>query len=118
MALKIEEQFQVDADVERVWRYLTDPHQVVRCLPGAELTGAEDERTFLGRVKVKVGPVTAAYNGKVTILARDDAARVFTLAGEGREAAGSGSARMTMTSRVAARAGGGAEVSVRADVEL
>ena len=118
MALKIEESFQVQAPIDRVWAYLVDPRQVVTCLPGAELTSVQDESTFLGKVKVKVGPVTAAYSGKVTITERDPAARVVRMVGEGRESAGSGSAKMTMTSTLAPSADGGTEVRVTADVDI
>src|SRR5919112_788508 len=112
MAMKIEETFQVRAPVDRVWRWLVDPRQVVGCLPGAELTGEEGERTYLGRVKVKVGPVTASYAGRATIVEQDDAAHVVRLQGEGREPTGSGSATMSMTSRMTALPDGGTEVRV------
>jgi carbon monoxide dehydrogenase subunit G len=78
----------------------------------------KDDSTFLGRVKVKVGPVTAAYNGKVTITNRDDGAHVVSMVGEGREAAGSGSAKMTMTSRLASLPTGVTQVRVTADVDI
>ena len=55
MAFKIEERFEVKAPVERVWKYLIDPERVVHCLPGAELLEQQDERTFLGAIKMKVG---------------------------------------------------------------
>jgi carbon monoxide dehydrogenase subunit G len=58
MAFKIEERFEVKAPVERVWKYLIDPQRVVHCLPGAELLEQQDERTFLGAIKVKVGPLS------------------------------------------------------------
>src|SRR5215211_2696131 len=109
MAIKIEETFRVRAPIDRVWAYLVDPRQVVVCLPGAELTSVQDESTFLGKVKVKVGPVTAAYNGKVTITERDAAVHVVRMVGEGRESGGAGSAKMTMTSALAALPGGGTE---------
>jgi carbon monoxide dehydrogenase subunit G len=118
MSLKIEETFQVRAPVERVWRYLVDPRQVVGCLPGAELTEEQENRTYLGRVKVKVGPVTAAYSGKATIVEQDDSAHVVRLAAEGRETGGSGSAKMTMTSRMTAVADDTTEVHVLADVDV
>jgi hypothetical protein len=118
VALRIEETFQLRAPPGRVWAYLTDPRQVVTCLPGAELTSVEDERTFLGKVKVKVGPVVAAYSGKVTITERDEGAGVVRLVGEGRESAGAGSARMTMTSTIVARPDGGTEVRVTADLDI
>src|SRR6185503_18170389 len=112
-----EETFELRAPVDRVWSYLVDPRQVVDCLPGAELTEVKDDSTFLGRVKVKVGPVTAAYNGKVTITNRDDGAHVVSMVGEGREATGSGSAKMTMTSRLATLPTGVTQVRVTADVD-
>ena len=118
MSLRIEETFQLRAPVDRVWRYLADPRQVVDCLPGAELTDVRDESTFLGRVKVKVGPVTTAYSGTVRITARDDDAHTISMVGEGRESAGSGAAKMTMTSRIASLPSGETEVRVTADVDI
>ena len=118
MALRTEETFQIQAPPDRVWEYLIDPRQVVTCLPGAELTSAEDESTFLGKVKVKVGPVVAGYSGKVVIMERDDAARVIRMVGEGRENAGGGSAKVVITSAVAALPGGGTEVRVTADLDV
>ncbi|HWJ22716.1 MAG TPA: SRPBCC family protein, partial [Gemmatimonadaceae bacterium] len=118
MSLRIEETFRLQAPPDRVWAYLVDPRQVVTCLPGAELTAVESETTFLGKVKVKVGPVVAAYSGKVVITERDDAARVVKLVGEGRESGGAGSAKMTMTSTLAALPDGGTEVRVVADLDI
>ena len=83
MSIRIEEVFEIAAHPDRVWSYLTDPREVVHCLPGAELTSVEDERTFLGRVKVKVGPITTAYAGKVVLTERDDANRVVKMTGGG-----------------------------------
>lgn len=118
MSFRIEESFELNAPVDAAWRYLADPRKVVNCLPGAELTEVQDDETFLGRVKVKVGPVTASYDGKVTITSRDDAAHVVSMVGEGRERTGSGSARMTMTSRLTPISGTVTQVHVTADVDI
>lgn len=118
MSLRIEETFELHAPVERTWRYLVDPRQVVNCLPGAELTEVQDSETFLGRVKVKVGPITAAYDGRVTITGRDDDAHVVSMVGEGRERTGAGSAKMTMTSRLTPISAGATQVQVVADVDI
>jgi carbon monoxide dehydrogenase subunit G len=101
-----------------VWAYLVDPRRVVRCLPGAELTEVVDERTFLGKVKVKVGPVTVAYQGKVTLVELDLAGQRVRMAGEGRETTGSGAARMNMESRLVALPSGETEVTVVAEVDI
>ena len=118
MSIRIEEVFDIQAPPDRVWAYLTDPRQVVHCLPGAELTSVQDETTFLGKVKVKVGPIVTAYAGKVILTGRDDANRIVSMVGEGRESGGTGSAKMTMTSTVSEVAGGTTQVRVVADVDI
>jgi len=118
MSLRIEETFELHAPVDRTWRYLVDPRQVVNCLPGAELTEVENGETYLGRVKVKLGPITAAYDGRVTVTDRDDAEHVVSMVGEGRERSGSGSAKMTMTSRLTALADNATKVQVVADFDI
>jgi carbon monoxide dehydrogenase subunit G len=118
MSLKIEEAFQLRAPIDRVWAYLSDPRQVVSCLPGAELTSVESDTTFLGKVKVKVGPVTAAYSGKVTITERDDVAYLVRIVGDGRESSGGGSAKMTMTSTLVSLPTGATEVRITADLDI
>jgi uncharacterized protein len=118
MGFGIKETFRVQAPVDRVWRYLVDPKQVVHCLPGAELTGDEGERVYLGKVKVKVGPVTASYSGRARLTEVNDAEHVVRMDAEGRESGGGGSAKLRMTSRVAAHPEGGAEVRVEAEVDV
>jgi carbon monoxide dehydrogenase subunit G len=118
MGFRIDERFVVKAPAAAVWSYLVDPRRVVACLPGAELTEVVDPRNFRGTVKVKVGPVTVAYKGKIQMSELDEAARRVKLVGEGRESAGAGSAKMTMESAMATLPGGETEVSVRADVDV
>ena len=91
--MQLENSFQVGAPPDKVFAYLLDVNKVVGCVPGAELTEVVDASTFKGKVKVKVGPVTVAYNGTARISERDDAGRIATLTAEGRETTGPGSAR-------------------------
>jgi len=118
MSLTLNETFRVAAPPERVWQFLKNPADVVTCLPGAELTGTIDAQTYAGRVKVKVGPITAAYAGKATLAQVDDAARRMQIIAEGKESGGPGSARMTMTGQVTALEDGTSEVSVDAAIEI
>ena len=116
--MRIEERFAVRAPPAAVWAYLIDPRRVVGCLPGAELTEVVDERTFHGNVKVRVGPVTVSYRGRVNLVQIDEAGRSVRMTGEGRETAGAGSARMSMESRLAELPGGETEVVVTSEVEV
>ena len=118
MAFKIQESFEVQAPVERVWEYLIDPARVAVCLPGAELLESRDDGSYLGAVKVKVGPVAMSYKGTVKFTERDEQGRVVRLVGEGREAGGGGSAKLTMLSRIVALENRRSQVTVEAEVDL
>ena len=118
MAFKIEQRFEVQAPVERVWSYLIDPKRVVECLPGAELLEQKDERTFLGAIKVKVGPLSMSYKGQATFTEIDEEAHQVRMVGDAREVTGSGSTKVSMLSTVTPLANGGAEVLVSADIDL
>jgi carbon monoxide dehydrogenase subunit G len=118
MAFKIEERFEVKAPVERVWNYLIDPKRVVQCLPGAELLEQQDERTFLGAIKVKVGPLSMSYKGQAKFTEINDETHQVRMVGDAREVGGSGSTKISMLSTVSPLAGGGSEVLVTADIDL
>jgi len=118
MAFKIEEKFEVQAPVERVWQYLIDPKRVVDCLPGAELLEQKDDQTFLGAIKVKVGPLSMSYKGEAKFTEINAETHQVRMVGNAREVTGSGSTKVSMLSTVVPLASGASEVSVNADVEL
>ena len=118
MAFKIEERFEVQAPVDRVWKYLIDPKRVVECLPGAELIEQQDERTFLGAIKVKVGPLSMSYKGQAKFTEINEQTHQVRMVGDAREVGGSGSTKVSMLSTVASLASGGSEVLVNADIDL
>ena len=118
MAFKIEERFEVQAPVERVWKYLIDPARVVECLPGAELLEMKDDGNFLGAIKVKVGPMAMSYKGQAKFTEVNEETHHVRMVGDAREVSGSGSTKVTMLSTVAPLASGGSEVVVTAEVEL
>ena len=118
MAFKIEERFEVQAPVERVWKYLIDPARVVECLPGAELLEMKDDHNFTGAIKVKVGPLAMSYKGNAKFTEVNEETHQVRMVGDAREVSGSGSTKVTMLSTVAPLASGGSEVVVSADVEL
>src|SRR5215211_2246860 len=118
MAFKIEERFEVQAPVERVWKYLIDPKRVVECLPGAELIEQQDEHTFLGAIKVKVGPLAMSYKGQAKFTEINEQTHQVRMVGDAREVGGSGSTKVSMLSTVSPLANGGSEVLVNADIDL
>ena len=118
MAFKIEERFEVQAPVERVWKYLIDPARVVECLPGAELLEKKDEHNFTGAIKVKVGPLSMSYKGNAKFTEVNEETHQVRMVGDAREVSGSGSTKVSMLSTVAPLPSGSSEVVVSADIEL
>jgi uncharacterized protein len=115
--MQLENSFQVSAPPDRVFAYLLDINKVVSCVPGAELSEVVDPSTFKGKVKIKVGPITVAYNGTARISERNDAERIATLTADGRETTGPGSARATAQMRVQT-AGEGSLVQITTDYHV
>jgi len=105
MAIELRQSFQVRAPIEAVWAFLLDPQNVVACMPGASLTQVIDDKSFVGAVKVKVGAVTAQYQGTITYTGIDAAARVVTMLAEGKERGG-GTVKGTIVSRLSSTEGG------------
>jgi len=97
MAVKVEKKFQVPEPVEKVWALLSDPRQVVRCVPGAEITRQVDERNYQGAIRVKLGPSVSEFEGTLEIVRLDAAAHQIEILGKGRDVRGKGSASMKMT---------------------
>jgi carbon monoxide dehydrogenase subunit G len=118
MGIPIEKSFVVAAPAAAVWEFLTDPVKVASCLPGAAITGKEDDSTWVGTITVKVGPVTASYRGKLRFERLDAAAREAEIAASGQETRGKGGADMRMKSRVVERGPGETEVTVASDVNV
>jgi len=118
MALKIEKSFVIRAPLATVWEFLTDPHRVVRCLPGAAITEQVDERTWAGTITVKVGPVAASYKGKMRFERLDAAAHEAEIAASGQDIRGKGGADMRMKSRLAERSPRETEVAATSEVNV
>ena len=108
--------FSISQPVERAWEVITDLERVAPCLPGAALLSVEGD-DYHGAVKIKVGPVTAQYEGIARFAERDDAAHHAVLRAEGRDVRGQGNAAATIDVRLAAQ-GTGTEVRVDTDLEL
>jgi aerobic carbon-monoxide dehydrogenase small subunit len=97
------------APPDAVWAALADLRSVAACMPGAEITEVSGERVA-GRVRVALGPITAAFVGEGR-LTRDDATRSGRLTGRGRDR-GTGSAVAGEVSFLVRASGAGTELEV------
>jgi carbon monoxide dehydrogenase subunit G len=115
--MRLEQSFEVEAPVEEVWSALIDVERVAPCLPGAEITERDEDGTYHGDFKVRLGPTTAAYRGTLRMESLDADAHVATMRAEGRDKRGQGSAKATIVSRMT-EAGGATRVEVETDFSI
>ena len=93
----------IEASRETVWAALNDPEVLKRCIPGCESLEKLSDTEMTAKVRLKVGPVSANFSGKVT-LSDIDAPNGYRIAGEGAGGAagyakGSASVRLTRMAR-------------------
>ena len=104
--MKLEQSFEVHAPIDVVWTALNDLERVAPCLPGAAITGHDDDGTYHGEFKVKLGPTTAAYKGTIKIQDADAATHTATLAAKGTDKRGQGGAHATIVNTLVSVDGG------------
>ncbi|MBW0092018.1 SRPBCC family protein [Pseudonocardia sp. KRD-184] len=114
--MELSSTFTVSQPVDRAWQVITDLERVAPCLPGAALLGIDGD-DYRGAVKIKVGPVTAQYEGIARFAERDDAAHHAVLRAEGRDVRGQGNAAATIDLKLTEQ-GSGTQVTIDTDLEL
>src|SRR5262249_60531562 len=97
--MKSANQFTVSATIEKAWDVLCDLEQVIPLMPGAQLIGHEGD-DYLGKAKVKVGPVTSEFSGKVRFVEQDPDQHRAVIDAKGKESRGSGNAPATLPSEL------------------
>jgi uncharacterized protein len=68
--VKLREEFAVPHAVEEVWKFFEQPEAVASCMPGVESITVLDEDNVQVRATQSIGPMTATFDAKVTVLER------------------------------------------------
>lgn len=114
--MKIEQEFVVARPPADVWEFFQDVPAVAQCLPGAELAGQSEDGSYAGTLSVKLGPMTAAFEGKATIDPDEDN-RTATIDGKGVDKKGGSRGQVKVVYTIAEDPAG-SKVNVDADVTL
>lgn len=115
--MNLQNEFTVSSPVEEVWEAMLDLERVTPCLPGAALTEQVGDE-YKGTMSVKLGPVSAKYNGNVRYSEVDEANRRAVIKADGKDARGQGTASATITSTLHDEGGGSTRVVVETDMKL
>ena len=64
----------IPVERERLWDFLMDVPRVARCVPGVETVEPVDERSYKGRLGLRIGPIRLALDGTVAVEEQDPTA--------------------------------------------
>jgi uncharacterized protein len=114
--MKLDNEFTVGVPIEQAWAVLTDLELIAPCMPGAQLTGVTDG-VYTGKVKIKVGPVTAEYAGTAQFSVKDETAYRAVIDARGRDSRGNGNATAVISAQLQP-VGASTVVSVSTDLTI
>jgi carbon monoxide dehydrogenase subunit G len=106
----------IAAPRERVWAALNDPEVLRRSIEGCESLDRISDTSFAARVVARIGPVKAAFGGKIA-LSEIDAPSSYTISGEG-SGGGVGMARGSARVRLTDQGGGATRLSYTVAAEV
>ena len=116
--MKLEQSFEVAAPIDEVWEALIDIERVAPNLPGAAVTGRNDDGTYNGTFTIKIGPTTASYTGKLEMENVDETTHTATMQAQGNDKRGQGGAKATIVSKLSPAGESATRVEVDTDYHI
>lgn len=117
MAEQIVNEFTVNRPIDEAWPIICDVERIAPCLPGAQLEEIEGD-VYRGRVKVKLGAVTAQFKGEASFVERDDDAHEAKLVAKGRDTGGRGNAEADIHATAESLSPTSTKCTVTADLHI
>ena len=115
--MEFDNSFEVPLPPAQAWPLLMDIKRIAPCMPGAELTEVVDDKTYKGKIGVRLGPVALTFAGTVTFEEIDNANHSARVKAQGTDAKGRGGANATASFRLEPVARG-SKVLVHTDLAL
>lgn len=115
--MKITQEFVVAKSPDAVWEFFQDVPAVADCLPGAEMLGQGDDGSYQGRLSVKLGPMTAVFEGSATVTP-DPTERKARIDGKGVDKKGGSRGQVKVDYTIESESPESAKVTIDADVTL
>jgi uncharacterized protein len=94
--MQIKDSFVINATQDKVWEFLFDIPKLSECVPGIESVEVVDDKTYRGKLVVKVGPIKSSFSGIVTLTEVDAPNQIAgTVEGDDKSSASSVKASFT-----------------------
>lgn len=94
--MEILNSLEVPASPDETWAILLDIPRIMPCVPGAELIEVLDDKTYKGKVTVRLGPVSLSFVGTARFDELDPTAKRARVLAKGSDSKGRGGADATV----------------------
>lgn len=114
--MQIQDSFIIAAPQEKVWELMFDIPRLSECVPGIESVEVVDDKTYRGKLVVKVGPIKSQFSGIVSLTDVEPPQKIVGTV-EGDDKASASSVRASFTGTLAT-VEAGTEAAFVIDVNL
>jgi uncharacterized protein len=115
--MRFENEIEVAQPPKELFAFLTDVERVAPCLPGASIDGRDGD-DYTGSMKVKVGPISGTYKGKMRFLEQDEDALRAVMTARAAEVNGQGDAEAKITTQIEAAGDDSSRVRMETDLQM
>ena len=115
--MRFENEIEVAQPPKQLFAFLTDVERVAPCLPGASIDGRDGD-DYTGSMKVKVGPITGTYKGKMRFLEQDEDALRAVMSARAAEVNGQGDAEAKITTQIEEAGGDASRFRMETDLQM
>src|SRR3954452_4756645 len=115
--MKFSNEIEVSQPPKELFAFLTDVERVAPCLPGASIDGRDGD-DYTGSMKVKVGPITGTYKGKMRFLEQDEEALRAVMSARAAEVNGQGDAEAKITTQIEEAGDSASRIVMETDLQM
>jgi carbon monoxide dehydrogenase subunit G len=115
--MRFENEIEVAQPPKELFAFLTDVERVAPCLPGASIDGRDGD-DYTGSMKVKVGPITGTYKGKMRFLEQDEGALRAVMSARAAEVNGQGDAEAKITTQIEQTGDSASRIRMETDLQM
>lgn len=116
--MKLQNDFLVDAPLDKTWDTLLDIERVATCLPGATLESDGADGVYRGSMSMRLGPMTLSYKGTARMAEVEEDEHAATIEVQAKELKGQGTASARIRNRLEPGANGATHVVVETDLNI
>jgi carbon monoxide dehydrogenase subunit G len=115
--MRFENEIEIARPPKELFAFLTDVERVAPCLPGASIDGRDGD-DYTGSMKVKVGPITGTYKGKMRFLEQDEDALRAVMSARAAEVSGQGDAEAKITTQIEPAGEDASRIRMETDLQM